>query len=69
MAQFARQSFAESPSGDRIVVEVGPALATLERLATAGRAFDLVFVDADKAELRRLRARRARHATCSHPAA
>ena len=30
-------------------MRVGPALATLERLAAAGDAFDLVFVDADKA--------------------
>lgn len=48
VAAFARASFAASPAGARITVEVGPADATLERLAAAGDPFDLVFVDADK---------------------
>jgi caffeoyl-CoA O-methyltransferase len=52
VAAFAQRCFAESPSGGRIAVEVGPALATLARLATAGRAFELVFIDADKAGYR-----------------
>jgi caffeoyl-CoA O-methyltransferase len=49
VADFARDCFAESPSGAKITVEVGPALATLARLAAARRNFDLVFIDADKA--------------------
>jgi caffeoyl-CoA O-methyltransferase len=48
IAEFAQGCFAASPSGAKIAVEVGPALATLERLAAAGRSFDLVFIDADK---------------------
>jgi caffeoyl-CoA O-methyltransferase len=48
-AAVARESFAGSPAGDRIDVRVGPAGSTLDSLASAGRAFDLVFVDADKA--------------------
>jgi caffeoyl-CoA O-methyltransferase len=48
VAAIAERSFAESPSGERITVEVGPALATLGRLAADGRSFDLVFIDADK---------------------
>jgi caffeoyl-CoA O-methyltransferase len=48
VAAFAERCFAESPSGDRIAVEVGPALATLGRLAADARSFDLVFIDADK---------------------
>lgn len=47
VAAFARDCFAASPAGRRIRVEVGPAADTLERLR--GTAFDLVFVDADKA--------------------
>ena len=49
VAAFARESFAASPAGDRIRVEVGPARDTLDGLARAGERFDLVFVDADKA--------------------
>lgn len=48
VADFARESFAESPAGARIVVEVGPASETLRRLDGTSRPFDLVFVDADK---------------------
>jgi caffeoyl-CoA O-methyltransferase len=47
-ADLARQCFAQSPVGDRIVVHVAPALDTLGELAAAGEAFDLVFIDADK---------------------
>ena len=49
VARFARRCFADSPSAPKIAVRVGPAMATLEQLAAAGEAFDLVFVDADKA--------------------
>ncbi|MEO5709971.1 MAG: class I SAM-dependent methyltransferase [Nocardioidaceae bacterium] len=49
VAAFAQRCFADSPAGDRISVEVGPAIETLVRLADAGATFDLVFVDADKA--------------------
>lgn len=45
VADVARECFAESPSGDRVTIEVGPAMDTLHRLT--GR-FDLVFIDADK---------------------
>lgn len=48
VAAFAQESFRGSAAGRRIVVEVGPASATLQRLAAAGDTFDLVFVDADK---------------------
>ncbi len=48
VAGFARESFAESPAGGRIVVEVGPASETLRRLSGTTRPFNLVFVDADK---------------------
>lgn len=49
VAAAACRSFAESPAGGRITVEVGPAAHTLAALAAAGEQFDLVFVDADKA--------------------
>jgi caffeoyl-CoA O-methyltransferase len=52
VADFARGCFAESPSGAKIAVEVGPALPTLARLAAERRNFDLVFIDADKAGYR-----------------
>lgn len=48
VAEFARRCFGDAPSGDKIVVEVGPARETLAALVAAGEAFDLVFVDADK---------------------
>ncbi len=48
VARFAERCFAESPSGRKITVKVGPALSTLAELAAAGETFDLVFVDADK---------------------
>lgn len=48
VADMAREVFATSPTGERIDVEVGPALVTLQRLAEAGERFDLVFLDADK---------------------
>jgi caffeoyl-CoA O-methyltransferase len=49
VAAFARRCFDGSPSGDKIDVRVGPAMSTLTGLAAAGEAFDLVFLDADKA--------------------
>ena len=49
VATFARQSFEQSPDGRKISVRVGPALTTLDELASAGDEFDVVFVDADKA--------------------
>ncbi len=48
VAAFAERCFAESPSGEKIAVEVGPASASLGRLAADARSFDLVFIDADK---------------------
>lgn len=50
VAEFAQACFAASPHGDKISVEVAPALETLQKLATAGESFDLVFIDADKKE-------------------
>lgn len=50
VAQFAQACFKASPHGDKISVEVAPALETLQKLATAGESFDLVFIDADKKE-------------------
>lgn len=49
VAAFARGCFDDSPVGDRIIVEVGPAMDTLRRLDGAGGTFDFVFIDADKA--------------------
>ena len=49
VARFAQECFAASPAGSRIDVRVGPALDTLASLAEAGAAYDLVFIDADKA--------------------
>jgi caffeoyl-CoA O-methyltransferase len=49
-ANFAQSLFEQSPHGAKIQVEVGPALATLDKLAAAGESFDLVFIDADKKE-------------------
>ena len=50
VADFARACFDESPHGSKIRVEVAPALKTLQKLADAQEAFDLVFIDADKQE-------------------
>lgn len=49
-AKFARSLLDTSPHGDKIQIEVGAALATLDRLAADGKTFDLVFIDADKQE-------------------
>ncbi len=48
-AEFGKAAFRESPHGDKIQVEVGPAQETLDKLAAAGQSFDFVFIDADKA--------------------
>jgi caffeoyl-CoA O-methyltransferase len=48
-AKFAQQCFDESTQGHKILVKVAPARVTLEQLASAGEAFDLIFIDADKA--------------------
>ena len=50
VAEFARNCFSASPHGDKITVEVAPALDTLHKLADKGESFDLVFIDADKKE-------------------
>ncbi len=55
VARFARECFDASPVGDRITVEVAPAMDTLRTLAAAADSqgpeaptFDFVFIDADK---------------------
>jgi caffeoyl-CoA O-methyltransferase len=48
-ASIAQECFDRSPDGHKILVKVSPALDTLKQLANAGEAFDLVFIDADKA--------------------
>lgn len=50
VAEFAQACFQESPHGDKIVVEVAPALETLHKLAAKEESFDLIFIDADKKE-------------------
>ncbi|MBD2346875.1 O-methyltransferase [Anabaena subtropica] len=49
-AEIGQKAFQQSPHGAKIRVELGAALATLDRLAEAGESFDLVFIDADKKE-------------------
>jgi caffeoyl-CoA O-methyltransferase len=49
VAAFAQSYFRESADGHKVAVKVGPALDTLRDVAAAGDAFDLVFLDADKA--------------------
>ncbi|TPG27411.1 SAM-dependent methyltransferase [Mycobacterium hodleri] len=48
VAGFARECFDASPAGQKIAIEVGPAIDTLRRLAREGLEFDFVFIDADK---------------------
>ncbi|WP_193198813.1 O-methyltransferase [Nostoc sp. MG11] len=50
VAEFAQACFSESPHGNKIVVEVAPALQTLHQLAAQKESFDLIFIDADKKE-------------------
>lgn len=49
VAAFARRALDRSPHGAKVTIEVGPAATTLDRLADAGRTFDVAFLDADKA--------------------
>lgn len=49
VAAFARRCFAESASGDKVRVELGPASASLDTLSKLGESFDMIFIDADKA--------------------
>lgn len=48
VAADTRRSLDATPVADRVTLEVGPARATLGRLAADGRQFDLAFIDADK---------------------
>jgi caffeoyl-CoA O-methyltransferase len=48
-AAIAQACFDCSPDGHKILVKVAPALVTLKHLTDADEAFDLVFIDADKA--------------------
>jgi len=50
VAEFGKKCFAASPHGNKITVEVGSALTTMQKLAATGESFDLVFIDADKKE-------------------
>lgn len=50
VSEFAKDLFKGSPHGAKIQVELGAALATLDKLAEKGESFDLVFIDADKKE-------------------
>lgn len=47
-AALARSCLDASPSGAKVDIRVGPALATLQLLSQQRRSFDLVFLDADK---------------------
>ncbi len=49
VADFARACLHASADGGKVEVHVGPARETLSRLAADRQAFDLVFIDADKA--------------------
>ncbi|MEH2069027.1 MAG: class I SAM-dependent methyltransferase [Nostoc sp.] len=49
-AEVAQAAFNQSPDGQKIRVELGSALQTLDKLVAAGESFDLVFIDADKKE-------------------
>ena len=50
VANFAQTLFQNSPHGNKIHVELGSALATLDKLVDKGESFDFVFIDADKKE-------------------
>lgn len=49
-ADFGKAAFRASPHGEKIRVELGSALETLDKLAAGGESFDFVFIDADKKE-------------------
>lgn len=50
VANFAQTLFQNSPHGNKIQVELGSALETLDKLVDKGESFDFVFIDADKKE-------------------
>lgn len=50
VANFAQTLFQNSPHGNKIHVELGSALGTLDKLVDKGESFDFVFIDADKKE-------------------
>ncbi|WP_407320307.1 O-methyltransferase [Isoptericola halotolerans] len=51
-AEVAQENLSRAGVGDRVQIEVGPALDVLTGLADAGtEPFDLVFIDADKANM------------------
>lgn len=50
VANFAQTLFQNSPHGNKIQVELGSALETLDKLTRSGESFDFVFIDADKKE-------------------
>jgi caffeoyl-CoA O-methyltransferase len=50
VAEFAQALFQGSSHGNKIYVELGSALETLNKLARSGESFDFVFIDADKKE-------------------
>lgn len=47
-ARVARECFSTSEAGHKIEVRMGPALQTLQAMATTGELFELIFIDADK---------------------
>ena len=47
-AEVARRNLDRAGVGDRVTIDVGPALETLPSVAERGEIFDLVFIDADK---------------------
>ncbi len=50
VANFAQTLFQNSPHGNKIHVELGSALETIDKLVDKGESFDFVFIDADKKE-------------------
>uniref|UniRef100_A0A8C9S6V7 D-arabinitol 2-dehydrogenase [ribulose-forming] n=1 Tax=Scleropages formosus TaxID=113540 RepID=A0A8C9S6V7_SCLFO len=49
LKEFAQPVFDSSPHGRKITVKTGPAMRSLKELAAAGEQFDVIFIDADKA--------------------
>ncbi|HEY9737285.1 MAG TPA: class I SAM-dependent methyltransferase [Trichocoleus sp.] len=49
-AEFAQELLGRSQSGRKVQIELGTALATLDKLTERGASFDFVFIDADKRE-------------------
>ncbi|MEL6929506.1 MAG: class I SAM-dependent methyltransferase [Cyanobacteria bacterium J06600_6] len=47
-AEFARECFDFSEHGKKIELKIAPAIETMRELVTAGKSFDLAFIDADK---------------------